>query len=82
MAETLRDGFVEASLVALVLGLLVYWLITAHTNEQHVDKPVPTPGNVALGAAIRASVLLGMSFWLYAVMQPSDMMLAVIASMW
>lgn len=79
--ETLRDGFVQASLVGLVLGPLVYWLIPAGTREQHVDEPVPTEGNVSLGAAIRASVLLGMSFWLYAVMQPSDMMMAVIAAM-
>lgn len=79
--ETLRDGFVQASLVGLVLGPLVYWLIPAGTHEQHVDEPVPTEGNVSLGAAIRASVLLGMSFWLYSVMQPSDMMMAVIAAM-
>lgn len=79
--ETLRDGFVQASLVGLVLGPLVYFLVPAHTTEQHVDDPVPAQGNVAVGAAIRASVLLGMSFWLYAVMQPSDMMMAVIAAM-
>ena len=79
--ETLRDGFVQASLVGLVLGPLVYWLIPAATREQHVDEPVPTAGNVSLGAAIRASVLLGLSFWLYSVMQPSDMMMAVIAAM-
>lgn len=79
--ETLRDGFVQASLVGLVLGPLVYLLFPARTTEQHVDEPVPTPGNVSLGAAIRATVLLGLSFWLYAVMQPSDMMMAVIAAM-
>lgn len=79
--ETLRDGFVQASLLALVLGPLVYLLLPARTREQHVDDPVPTRGNVSLGAAIRATVLLGLSFWLYAVMQPSDMMMAVIAAM-
>src|SRR5699024_8753499 len=51
------------------------------SREQHVDEPIPTPGNVSVGAAIRATVLLGLSFWLYAVMQPSDMMMAVIAAM-
>ncbi len=79
--ETLRDGFVQASLVALILGPLVYFLFPARTTKQHVDEPVPTEGNVTLGAAIRASVLMGMSFWLYTVMQPSDMMMAVIAAM-
>ena len=79
--ETLRDGFAQASLVALVIGPLVYFLFPARTSEQHVDEPVPNTGNVTLGAAIRASVLLGLSFWLYSVMQPSDMMMAVIAAM-
>lgn len=79
--EALRDGFFQASLVALVLGAVAYLLFPAATREQHVDEPVPSSGNVTLGAAIRATVLMGLSFWLYAVMQPSDMMMAVIAAM-
>lgn len=79
--ETMRDGFVQASLVALVIGPVVYTLFPPRTSEQHVDDPTPGTGNVALGAAIRATVLLGLSFWLYSVMQPSDMMMAVVAAM-
>ncbi|MFP3976564.1 FUSC family protein [Marinobacter sp. KMM 10035] len=79
--EAMRDGFVQASLVGLVLGPLVYAVFPARTREQHVDEPVPTGGNVTLGAAIRATVLMCLSFWLYSVMQPSDMMMAVIAAM-
>lgn len=79
--ETLRDGFFQASLVALVLGPLAYLLFPPRTRAQHVDAPEPGGGNAAIGAAIRASVLMGLSFWLYAVMQPSDMMMAVIAAM-
>lgn len=79
--ETMRDGFAQASLVALVIGPLVYILLPARTKTLHVDTPVPTPGWVEVGAAIRATVLLGLSFWLYSVMQPSDMMMAMIAAM-
>ncbi len=79
--EILREGFTQASLVALVIGPLVYLLFPARTTEQHVDDPLPGSGNVTLGAAIRATVLSGFSFWLYSVMQPSDMMMAVIAAM-
>ncbi len=79
--ETMRDGFVQASLVALVLGPLVYILLPARTGERHVDAPTPTAGRVEVGAGIRATVLLGLSFWLYTVMQPSDMMMAMIAAM-
>ncbi len=79
--EAMRDGFGQASLVAFVVGLLVYILLPARTKEQHVDEPVATTGNIEIGAAIRATVLLGLSFWLYSVMQPSDMMMAMVAAM-
>ncbi|PRY95741.1 fusaric acid resistance family protein [Hasllibacter halocynthiae] len=79
--ETMRDGFVQAALVGLLIAPVVYWLVPPRTREAHVDTPVPGGGNVAIGAAIRATVLLGLSFWLYSVMQPSDMMMAVIAAM-
>jgi len=77
----LRDGFVQASLVALVIAPVVYLLVPPHTRAVHVDDPAPGGGNSAVGATIRASVLLALSFWLYSVMQPSDMMMAVIAAM-
>lgn len=81
VVETMRGGFVQASLVALVVGLIVYTLFPPRTTEQHVDEPTPGSDDIALGAAIRATVLLGFSFWLYAVMQPSDMMMAMVAAM-
>lgn len=79
--ETMRDGFVQASIVGLVVAPLVYLLAPPRTREPHVDDPKPGGGNVAVGAAIRATVLLALSFWLYSVMQPSDMMMAVIAAL-
>ncbi|MBR9870406.1 MAG: FUSC family protein [Gammaproteobacteria bacterium] len=79
--EVLRDGFTQASLVALVVGPLVYALFPPNTKEQHVDEPTPAEGGVVTGAIVRATVLLVLSFWLYTVMQPSDMMMAVIAAM-
>jgi len=79
--ETMRDGFVQAALVAAILGPTVYLILPARTAAVHVDDPVPSPGNPEVGAAIRATVLLGLSFWLYSVMQPSDMMMAMVAAM-
>lgn len=79
--ETMRGGFVQAAFVALVVGPLVYLLVPARTAEKHIDDPLPGHGNAVTGAAIRATVLLALSFWLYAVMQPTDMMMAVIAAM-
>jgi hypothetical protein len=79
--DTLRDGFVQASLVALVIAPIVYFLVPARTRAMHIAQPEPDGGDHVIGALIRASVLLLVSFWLYSVMQPSDMMLAVIAAM-
>ncbi|WP_099826761.1 FUSC family protein [Oceaniglobus indicus] len=79
--ETMRDGFIQAALVAAIVGPVVYLVLPARTREVHVDDPVPSPGNIETGAIIRATVLLGLSFWLYAVMQPSDMMMAMVAAM-
>lgn len=79
--ETMRDGFVQAALVAFFIGPVVYLILPARTREMHVDEPVPSPGNIDVGAAIRATALLGLSFWLYSVMQPSDMMMAMVAAM-
>ena len=79
--ETLRDGFLQAAVVTLVVGPIVYLLVPAQTRERHTDDPMPGQGNAVTGAIIRATVLLGLSFWLYAVMEPSDMMMAVVAAM-
>lgn len=79
--EMLRDGFLQAALVALVIAPLVYFLLPPRASEVHVDDPIPSGVDVTMGAVIRATVLLGLSFWLYAVMKPSDMMMAVVAAM-
>lgn len=79
--ESLRDGFFQASLVTMILGPLAYGLMPPRTTQPHRDTPQPGGGRINTGAVIRATVLLGLSFWLYSVMQPSDMMMAVIAAM-
>lgn len=79
--ETMRDGILEASLVALVIAPVVYALLPPRTRLRHVPDPTPERGNVVTGAAIRAGVLLALSFWLYAVMDPSDITMAIIAAM-
>ncbi len=81
MVEIMRDGFFQASMVALVIGPLLYLVLPPRTRERHVDTPTPGNGNLNMGAAIRATVLLVFSFWLYSVMQPTDMMMAIIAAM-
>lgn len=39
--ERIRDGFVQASLVAVVVGPLVYLLLPARTREIHENDTKP-----------------------------------------
>lgn len=77
----LRNEFILAALLTLAIAPLVYALCPLRADPPHVDPPVPGGGNLVTGAAIRASVLLALSFWLYAVMPPSDLMMAIMAAM-
>ncbi|MFD0858274.1 FUSC family protein [Roseovarius aquimarinus] len=77
----MRAEFFSASLVGLVVIPLAYALVPARTRQIHVAEPVPPGGDAVVGAAIRASVLMALTFWLYAVMPPSDIMLAIMAAM-
>ncbi|AVL52444.1 FUSC family protein [Roseobacter denitrificans] len=79
--DAMRLALVQAALLTLVLGPVVYMLLPPRTQERHVAVPAPGVGQVEIGAAIRATVLLALSFWLYSVMQPSDLMMALIAAM-
>ena len=79
--HAMRDSFTEAAILTFVLIPLLFALLPPRTRERFVEAPVPSPGDTALGAAIRATVLTALSFWLYAVLPPSDMMMAVIAAM-
>ena len=79
--HAMRDSFTQAALLTFVLIPILFALLPPQTTERFVEKPVPSPGDVAVGAAIRAVVLTGLSFWLYAVMEPSNMMMAVVAAM-
>ncbi|TDL78144.1 FUSC family protein [Palleronia sediminis] len=77
----LRNELYLAALVALVVVPLSYVLVPPRTRARHVATPVPQRGRIATGAAIRATVLSALSFWLYAVMPPSDIMLAIMAAL-
>src|SRR5690554_3285371 len=45
IVEGMRNGFIQAALVGLVLGPLVYALLPAKTTEKHIDTPTPSLGN-------------------------------------
>lgn len=79
--DSMKESFTQASLLTFVLMPLLFTVLPPRSHQTFVEFPVPDRGNINVGAGIRANVLLLLSFWLYAVMQPSDMMMAIIAAM-
>ncbi|SEQ12628.1 FUSC family protein [Thalassovita taeanensis] len=74
-----RDGFIQGALIALIAIPILYWLLPPRTQHVHEDENRPAYGHFVAGALIRAVVMMGMTFWLYAVLPAQDMLLAVAA---
>ncbi|CAM3829604.1 MULTISPECIES: FUSC family protein [Paracoccaceae] len=80
MMDYMRDGFIEASLCALVAIPLLYAVFPPRAKEMMVEIYQPaSEGHHVLRAFIRGGVLLLLSFWLYAVLDAANLMLAVAA---
>lgn len=78
--EVMRDGFIEGSLCAFFAIPILYALYPPRTREMAVEIYQPAKeGHHLVRALIRGSVLWGFSFWLYSVMDSSNLMLAVAA---
>ena len=74
----LRDEMTKAALITAALLPVAYGLFPAKATWKDDPKYTPAPGgNFALRAAIRAGVMVLYSVWLYAVMDTSNVMLAI-----
>jgi hypothetical protein len=73
----MRDGFTEACIVAAILIPVVYAVFPPISRERLVEDHVPSRGPHALSALIRSVVLLGVSLWLYTVIDLSNIILAI-----
>jgi hypothetical protein len=71
-----RDGFTQGALLAAIVIPVLYWMIPPATSVQHIREAVLAEGHHGAASLIRASVLMLLCFWLYAVMPASDMILA------
>ncbi len=78
--DFLRDVFVEGAAVALAVIPLRYALLPPATSVPAVEVyPAGTGGRFVLRGAIRGCVLLLLTYWLYAVVDESNMTLAIAA---
>lgn len=74
-----RDGFTQAAILGTLVIPVLYWMIPPAATEPNVRLLSVAEDHHGAGSLIRASVLMLLCFWLYAVMPPSDMILAFAA---
>ena len=77
MLPAFRDGFTQGALLSVVAVPMLYGLIPPATQDRHRREVALVPDPHGIGSINRASVLMLLCFWLYAVMPPSDMILAI-----
>jgi len=78
--EAMRDSMTEAALATLLIIPALYLVFPPRTRERMIEAYVPAPGHHVRAAAIRAGVQLLLCFWLYSVIDASNMILAVVAT--
>jgi Fusaric acid resistance protein-like len=74
-----RDGFTQAAILGTLVIPVLYWIIPPATTAPHIRLLAVAQDHHGAGSLIRASVLMLLCFWLYAVMPASDMILAFAA---
>jgi Fusaric acid resistance protein-like len=74
-----RDGFTQAAILGTLVIPVLYWIIPPATTDPHIRLLAVAQDHHGTGSLIRASVLMLLCFWLYAVMPASDMILAFAA---
>ena len=78
--NVMRDALVEASLGALVTVPLLYALLPAATREVFVEVYEPAGGgHDDPRTLIQGGVLLLLAFWLYTILETSNLVLAIAA---
>lgn len=77
MLFSFRDGFTQGALLSLVTVPVLYWLIPPANQEVHQREVPLVEDPFCIGSFNRAVVLLLLSFWLYAVLPASDMILVI-----
>jgi hypothetical protein len=79
--DTLQDSFLEAGVFSALAIPILHAVIPVRTQARMVEHHEPAKGSHVRGALIRAIVQLLLSLWLYAVVDVSNMILAVAATM-
>lgn len=79
MLVTMRDAFMEAGLLSLIIAPLLTLIVRPAASEVHVNPRIVAPGHSGVASAIRAVVLMGLCLWLYTVLALPDMVLALAA---
>lgn len=79
MLGAIRDGMLQCALFAAILTPCLYAIFPTRSDEILVEVYTPAPGRHLLAAAIRATVLLALTIWLYTIGGAANLILAVAA---
>lgn len=75
----IRDGMTEAAVATALLVPILYLVFPPAAKDNLIEIYPPSPGPHAASALIRTFVLLVLSYWLFAVVQVTNLMLAMVA---
>lgn len=81
LTDAFHDSLIESLVFSLAALPVLYWLFPASTDEVYEPGTTSDPGSDVIASLIRASVLTIVSFWLFAFLPQTDILLAV-AAVW
>jgi uncharacterized membrane protein YccC len=79
MLDIMRDELILDCIVGALVTTVLYVLIPPRTREVHDDKPQAATASLFGGSVLRAAVVTGFCFWLYAVLPAPDIIMALTA---
>jgi hypothetical protein len=79
MLDIIRDELILDCIVGALVATVLYVLIPPRTREVQDDQPQEATDSLFAGSVLRAAVVTGFCFWLYAVLPATDMIMALTA---
>lgn len=79
MLDIMRDEIITSCISGAIVLVLLYALIPTRTRIIHEDHPQPADRSLLAGSVLRAAVVTGYCFWLYAVLPAQDMLMGLAA---
>ncbi|CUH84895.1 FUSC family protein [Thalassovita mediterranea] len=77
--HVIRDELITDSIAAAIIVTLLYLVLPPKTKIIHDDRPQTATQSLFAGSVLRAGVATAYCFWLYLVLPPQDLIIALTA---